>query len=484
MTTGFTILADDDGNIIVDNDRNDIIQKPSSDIPVWNDLVSAANASTEAALAEDESDEVNPSASLTCTIGGEKYSVPLIKDTITGWYLVGLIGEDELAGSLRAIVISAVLCIVIALILSMIVALIIASSIGRELKKLQTATEHMAEGDLSMKLEVRRHDEFGELEHNFNGMMDSISGLIKNVGDNSDEIYRIAKSVMEVSEDTREVAEQVTEAIGSVAQGATEQAQSTAEANSEVERLAENMNVSKEKTEKIGEKSKETEKLGKRGIVILDELIKKSERAKVNSDESISTMSEMLKSIEKINYISDAIADITSQTNLLSLNASIEAARAGESGKGFAVVADEIRKLAEQSKDSTEEIKQIVAEITGNSAHVEDQLEESGTIQDDQQKSIKETQKLFEEIEASVRELLEAVKEIEQLNHEMGVARDNVVNRMEDIASVSETSAAATEQVNASAEQVNSTMGQMASHARMLDEIVGKLSESVKQFKL
>lgn len=484
MTTGFTILADDDGNIIVDNDRNDIIQKPSSDIPVWNDLVSAANASAEAALAEDESDEVNPSASLTCTIGGEKYSVTLIKDTITGWYLVGLIGEDELAGSLRAIVISAVLCIVIALILSMIVALIIASSIGRELKKLQTATEHMAEGDLSMKLEVRRHDEFGELEHNFNGMMDSISGLIKNVGDNSDEIYRIAKSVMEVSEDTREVAEQVTEAIGSVAQGATEQAQSTAEANSEVERLAENMNVSKEKTEKIGEKSKETEKLGKRGIVILDELIKKSERAKVNSDESISTMSEMLKSIEKINYISDAIADITSQTNLLSLNASIEAARAGESGKGFAVVADEIRKLAEQSKDSTEEIKQIVAEITGNSAHVENQLEESGTIQDDQQKSIKETQKLFEDIEESVRELLEAVKEIEQLNHEMGVARDNVVNRMEDIASVSETSAAATEQVNASAEQVNSTMGQMASHARMLDEIVGKLSESVKQFKL
>lgn len=479
MTTGFTFLADASGNIIVDNERNAIIQNPSSDIPVWNELVSQAGAYAEA-----ESAEVNPSASLICDIKGEKYSVTLIKDTITGWYLIGLIGEDELAGSMRAISVSAVLCCVFALILSVIVALVIASTIARELKKLQTATEHMAGGDLSNKLEVRRHDEFGELEHNFNDMMDSISGLIRNVGANSDEINEIAKSVMEVSGDTREVAEQVTEAIGSVAQGATEQAQSTAEANAEVEKLAENMSVSKEKTEKIGERSKETEKLGRKGIKILDELIRKSERAKINSDESIATMSEMLKSIEKINYISDAIADITSQTNLLSLNASIEAARAGESGKGFAVVADEIRKLAEQSKDSTEEIKKIVAEITGNSAHVGDQLEESGVIQDDQQKSIKETQKLFEDIEESVSELLEAVEEIEQLNHEMSIARDNVVSRMEDIASVSETSAAATEEVNASAEQVNSTMSQMASHAQMLDEIVGKLSDSVKQFKL
>lgn len=480
MTTGFTFLADDDGNIIVDNARNAVIRNPSFDIPVWNELVAQA----EAELAGDASAEVNPSASMTCSIKGEKYSVTLIKDTITGWYLIGLIGEDELAGSMRAISLAAVLCCVFALILSVVVALIIASSIAKELKKLQTATEHMAGGDLSNKLEVRRHDEFGELEHNFNNMMDSISGLIRNVGTNSDEIYQIAKSVMEVSKDTREVAEQVTEAIGSVAQGATEQAQSTAEANSEVEKLAEDMSVSKEKTEKIGEKSKETEKLGRKGIRILDELIRKSERAKVNSDESIATMSEMLKSIEKINYISDAIADITSQTNLLSLNASIEAARAGESGKGFAVVADEIRKLAEQSKESTEEIKKIVAEITGNSAHVEDQLEESGVIQDDQQKSIKETQKLFEDIEESVSELMQAVDEIEQLNREMSIARDNVVNRMEDIASVSETSAAATEQVNASADQVNNTMGQMASHAQMLDEIVGKLSESVGQFKL
>lgn len=480
MDTGFTFLTDEDGNILVDNARNSLIQTPASQIPVWSELVAAAK---EYAADEANADE-NPFASLTCEINGDKYCVTLIEDTITGWYLVGLIGEDELAGTYRTISVVAVVCLAVGLILAIIVALIIAYSVSKELKKLQKATERMAQGDLTTKLEVTRGDEFGELEHNFNSMMDSISSLIKNVSDNSNRIYEIAKSVMEVSESTKEVTQQVTEAIGSVAQGATEQAVSTSDANNEVERLAQSMEISRGRAEQIGSKSKETQELGKKGIVILDELITKSEKAKVNSKASISTMSQMLKSIEKINYISDAIADITDQTNLLSLNASIEAARAGESGKGFAVVADEIRKLAEESNKSTEEIKAIVAEIAANSAQVEESLEESGLIQEEQQTSISETQRLFENIELSVKELMEAVDEIGKLNLEMNVARDNVVKRMEDIASVSQTSAAATQEVNASAEQVNDTMGRMASHAHMLDGIVHELGVSIDMFKL
>lgn len=484
MNTGFTFLVNESGTIIVNNAKNNVINSSATEIPIWDQLISEADTYAQTALAEDADAEVNPFASMTCKINGEKYVVTVLQDSITGWYLVGLIGNDELAPSLRAINITTVICVVLALILSVLVALFISYSISRELKKLQSATNRMAQGDLSTKLEVKRLDEFGELENNFNTMMDSISGLIKEVDANSDEIFDIAKSVTEVSGNTKEIAEQVTEAIASVAQGATEQAQSTADANTEMEKLAESMEASKEKTRRIGDCSRDTAELGEKGIRILDELIKKSDKAKVNAAESIDMMTEMLKSIEKINYIADVITGITSQTNLLSLNASIEAARAGEAGKGFAVVADEIRQLADQSKKSTEEIKQILNEISGNSAHVENSLKESGVIQEEQQTSIKETQTMFEEIGRSVQELLEAVREIETLNDEMNRERDNVVHQMEDIASVSETSAAATEEVNASAEQVNDTMSQMAGYAKMLDEIVKKLSVSVKQFKL
>ena len=194
--------------------------------------------------------------------------------------------------------------------------------------------------------------------------------------------------------------------------------------------------------------SVETQKLSNKGLAIVDDLITKGQRSIDNSKISKDVVTEMVSSIEKINFISDAITEITEQTNLLSLNASIEAARAGESGKGFAVVADEIRKLAEQSQQSTDEIKQIVNEITIKSQQVEQTMDESVGIIEEQNVSIKDAKELFNTISDSVNGLKEGLDNITQLNEAMDTNRNNVVSKMEDVAAVATETAAASEAVS------------------------------------
>ena len=308
--------------------------------------------------------------------------------------------------------------------------------------------------------------------------------LIKGVEEKSGVIVDASAKIAGVSKSTTETVGQVSEAIQSVAVGASGQADSTQTATQEVENLADRLKETKAYVTDISEMSVETQKLSNKGLTIVDELITKGQRSIDNSKISKAVVSEMVSSIEKINFISDAITEITEQTNLLSLNASIEAARAGESGKGFAVVADEIRKLAEQSQASTDEIKQIVNEISEKSQLVEKTLDETDDIITEQNMSIQDTKNLFNTISNSVNALKEGLDNITNLNTQMDDSRQSVIDKMEDVAAISTETAAAAEEVTASAEEVNATMHNLNQCTIELDEIAVALRESIDKFTL
>ena len=230
--------------------------------------------------------------------------------------------------------------------------------------------------------------------------------------------------------------------------------------------------------------SAETQNLSNRGIGIVEDLIGKGEKSKENSRISKEVVKEMIDSIEKIKFISDAITQITEQTNLLSLNASIEAARAGESGRGFSVVADEIRKLAEQSQASTDEIIQIIGEITEKSDLVSKTMDESVEIIEEQNRSINAARDLFNNISDSVNALKEGMDNIANLNEQMDKSRENVISTMGDVANVATDTAAAAQEVTASAIEVTETMRNLNTSTEELDKIAANLQDSINQFKL
>jgi methyl-accepting chemotaxis protein len=466
LSTGYILLVDKDGDIVADNKKNKEVESSINNLPFW------------------ESAKNEEKGVYTWQYNGKLFYACQETNITTGWKLIGIIDSKEVVDNVTVIKVTMIIAIILCVIVGITISIISALYIIKEIHKLKEVLNKVAEGDFTQKVNVTAKDEFGELGDNINFMIDNVSKLMKNVQTTSSDLFEASINISNMSEETTASVSEVSNAIQEVSNGATSQAQSATEAAASAEELSDRIDEVDKETDYINNLSSETEKLSTQGLIILKDLIDKSLKTRDNSMESTSMVNEMVQSINKINYISNAIAGITEQTNLLALNASIEAARAGEAGKGFAVVAEEIRKLAEESRISTDEIKSIATEINSKAGSAQEAMEESTNMLHEQGKSIRETEDIFNKIVDSIIPLTAAIENIKNLNKKMNFNKEEVKTQIENIAAVSEESASISEEVTASTQEVSATMDELTRYANDLQEISHKLQDELKSFIL
>jgi len=415
---------------------------------------------------------------------GHMYYITTITDPITGWKLFGFVGEHELDSKINILRISSLIAIIISICLGILLAFIITKPMLKKINMLKNHLSEIAQGNFSKRINIPGTDEFHVLGENINQMTSDVSALLRNIDIASQALLDTSNDISRIESHTQETSANTQIAMQEIANGNMSLAENTGEVRLQVEQLAEQLDTSSNYVRDVSELSTETHDLSSKGLKMLDALNSKSQKTKENSAISQNIFSEMAESITKINFISDAIIQITDQTSLLSLNASIEAARAGESGRGFAVVAEEIRKLSEASKKSTDEIKAIVDEINQKSSKANNAIAETQVILLEEDKAITDTQAVFTEILGAIDKLVQSLKHIDSLNQTMTVSKGTVVTNIEEIAAISQESASTSQEVLASTTEVENAMVKLGNHTEALVILANELKENINHFKL
>ncbi len=342
----------------------------------------------------------------------------------------------------------------------------------------------VAEGDLTVRVEekdTKRKDEIGDIARGVKKLAEELNEIVSSIQTSSGEVSQFSDLMNESMARISETVASVNLAVEDIAKGATSQATETMQANTQVAQIGDAIEVAVAEVENLSVSAKKMDEYSIDADKTLQELLIISKEADDAINEIKKQTNETNESAQQIQKATDMIAAIASQTNLLSLNASIEAARAGEAGMGFAVVADEIRQLAEQSRTSAEEIREVVEVLILNSntsVKAMDNVSESIVTQNDK---LDETLRVFTALSAEVSVVMKAIKEINAQTKQLADLREGVVNIVEGLAAIAEENAAGAEETSASMYEVSTILEECT---RQTEELVVLKEELEKNMAL
>ncbi|KOS63240.1 HAMP domain-containing protein [Lysinibacillus agricola] len=398
-------------------------------------------------------------------------------------YIEGKIAAT--AKEIQAIKFQMIILGVFAVVVSLIIAIVMGSIISRPIKGMAKAAKKIAEGDLTAEqIHIKNRDEVGDLGLAFNQMALNLKDLITNVRHNTVQVSGSAAELTASAEQTIQATEQITSSIQEVASGSEAQGKNATESSDAMKNMTNGIQQLATTTAAVSELAIETNTEANKGNESLHRVIAQMDTINTAVLESASVVKNLESHSVEIGNIIGLITDIAEQTNLLALNAAIEAARAGDHGRGFAVVANEVKKLAEQSKKSAEQIATLISEIQQDTNRAVTVMDTGTQEVQVGMQVVKVAEEGFSKIVELIEQVSKQIQEATTVSEEMSSNAEQIYASFDEIATIAQTSSANLQNVASASEEQLATIEEVAASAATLSNMAEELQTQVSRFKV
>lgn len=362
---------------------------------------------------------------------------------------------------------------------------ITSKSVSTSVRGTEKVVSALAEGNLTLDVEeklLKREDEIGDMARSVEKLKQELFEIISDIKKSSGILNASGESLSQMAENSSATTNEMSKVIEDLSKGAISQAEEIEEASVHIGEMGQVIEEIVSNVDGLDHTSVKMKNASDESSVIIRQLSESNDR----TTQAINRISRQIEatndSVQMIHAAVELITSIASQTSLLALNASIEAARAGEHGKGFAVVASEIQKLAEQSNESAEKIKDIIRNLLSESEQTVNVMHEVEGIVVQQQEKLEETKTKFVSVADGVNASRNETEAIQNHTQVCDTSRARVIDAIQNLSAISQENAASTQQTTASMAGLNEAIRQLSVAAKELQGLSENLEKDMSFF--
>jgi len=358
-------------------------------------------------------------------------------------------------------------------------------SISRPIIALAKISECVAQGDLTQSMPVvKSGDEIENLAKTYGTMLEHLRSLIQEISHTSQQLASTSEEMSATSQQTTASTEQVASTINQLALGASQQATDAENASSIVTQMVAEIQQVATNVEMVASTGEKVALTAQQGSLEAENVIARMDKISLVSSQTGVAIKTLGVQSEKVGQIVSVIKDIADQTNLLALNAAIEAARAGEQGRGFAVVADEVRKLAEKSAISTQQIAELINNIQKETNHAVQIIDVGSQDVSEGVEAVSKASGALKLIATDVELVVRQIKQAQSISKQVADRSQAATQSIDSIAAIALQTAAFTQEVSATGEEQTVAVAEVSRAAQELAILAEQLNEKVLRFQI